>query len=86
MKFEKEGLAGSYDERNDILYIYYKGRDYSYGTEDPDGFVTFRSIDGDQLTGYLIYSFKDKISRGALDASQLDLVFKVAIDKLAEEL
>ena len=36
MKFEKEGLAGSYDERNDILYISYKDRDYSYGTEDPD--------------------------------------------------
>lgn len=86
MKFEKEGLAGSYDERNDILYIYYKGRDYSYGTEDPDGFVTFRSIADDSLTGYLIYGFKDKIGSGVIDISKCDLVFKVAIDKLAEEL
>lgn len=86
MRFEKEGLAGSYDEKNDILYIYYKGRDYSYGTEDPEDFVTFRSIEDDSLTGYLIYGFKDKVNRGVIDISKFDLVFKVAIDKLAEEL
>lgn len=86
MKFEKEGLVGSYDERNDILYIYYKNREYSYGTEDPDDFVTFRSINNNKLTGYLIYGFKDKVSKGILDISKLDLVFKVAIDKLTEEL
>ena len=86
MKFEKDGLAGSYDERNDILYIYYKGKDYSYGTEEPDDFVTFRSINDDRLTGYLIYGFKDKVSRGVIDTSRFDLVFKVTIDKLAKEL
>lgn len=86
MKIEKEGLAGSYDKKNDILYIYYKGREYSYGTEDSDDFVTFRSIVDDSLTGYLIYGFKDKISREVFDISKFDLVFKVAIDKLAEEL
>ena len=86
MKFEQNGLAGSYDEKNDILYIYYKGRDYSYGTEGPDDFVTFRSISDDRLTGYLIYGFKDKINRGVLDISQFDLVFKVTIDKLSNEL
>lgn len=86
MKFEKEGLLGSYDEKCDILYIYYKGRDYSYGTEDPDDFVTFRSISDDTLTGYLIYGFKDKISRGVIDISRFDLVFKVVVEKLAKEL
>ena len=86
MKFEKDGLAGSYDERNDILYIYYKGRDYSYGNEELDDFVTFRSITDDRLTGYLIYGFKDKVKRGVIDTSRFDLVFKVTIDKLAKEL
>lgn len=85
MRIEKDGLSGSYDEKNDILYIYYKGRDYSYGTEDPDDFVTFRSIEDDRLTGYLIYRFRDKVSRGVLDISKLDLVFKVAISKLMNE-
>lgn len=86
MKFDYDGLAGSYDEKNDILYIYYKGRDYSYGAESPDDFVTFRTINDNRLTGYLIYGFKDKVDRGALDISQFDLVFKVTIDKLSREL
>lgn len=85
MKFEKEGLAGSYDEKNDILYIYYKGRDYSYGTEDSDDFVTFRSINDNRLTGYLIYDFKDKVARGTLDISRFDLIFKAVINKLMNE-
>ena len=68
MKFEKERSASSYDKKNDILYLYYKGREYPYGIEDPDDFVTFRSIENDRLTGYLICGFKDKISRGVVDS------------------
>lgn len=83
MKFEKNNLSGSYDEKHDILYIYYKGRDYSYGTEDPDGVVTMRSISSDDVTGFLIYNFK---LRSDLDLKRFDLLFRLAIEELTKEL
>lgn len=82
MKFEKSGLAGSYDKKHDVLYIYYKGRDLSYGTEDPDGFVTMRSIETDKITGYLIYGFK----QNGVNLDQLDYVFRCVVKDLQEEL
>ena len=82
MKFKRSGLSGSYDEKQDILYIYYKGRDLSYGTEDPDGFVTMRSMETDRITGYLIYGFK----KNGMNLDQLDYVFRCAVEDLQTEL
>ena len=86
MRFDKNGLHGSYDPKFDILYIYYKGRSYSYGKELSDGFVVFKEIEGDKLSGYLIYDFKDKMSKGLIDISKFDLVFKVTIQELINEI
>ena len=83
MKFEKSGLFGSYDERHDILYIYYKNKELSYGTEDPEGVVTMRSIETDQVIGFLIYDFK---KRTDLDVSKFDLIFRCVIEELTKEL
>ena len=83
MKFEKSGLSGSYDEKNDILYIYYKGKDCSYGEEDPEGVVTMRSIETDKVTGFLIYDLR---KRTDLDIEKFDLVFRCVISELKTEI
>lgn len=82
MKFEKSGLSGSYDERHDVLYIYYRGRDPSYGTEDPDGFVMMKSMETDKITGYLIYEFK----KNGIGLDRLDYVFRCTVRELQAEL
>lgn len=86
MKFEKDSVFGSYDERHDILYIYYKGKDYSYGSEISDSIVIMRSLKTDQINGYIIYDFKHKVRNEVIDYNQFDLVFRVALKELTEEI
>ena len=86
MKFSKGILFGSYDAKYGILYLYYKGKNYSYGKEIQDGLVVLRSIETDEVVGYLIYDFKEKVEKGELDLEQFDLVFKVTLKELAKEI
>lgn len=86
MKFEKDSIFGSYDERHDILYIYYKGKDYSYGSEIFDDVVIMRSLETDQINGYIVYDFKYKSRNEAIDFDQFDLVFRIVLKELTEEI
>ena len=86
MRFEQDGLFGSYDEQHDVLYIYYKGRKHSYGKEHPEGIITFKTINSDELSGYLIYDFKKRSAAGELDISSLDYLFRIVVDKLSKKL
>ena len=85
MKFTKGTLFGSYDTKYDILYLYYKGKSYCYGDEVQDGLVVLKSMETDAIVGFLIYDFKEKVSRGELNFEQFDLVFRVSLKELAKE-
>ena len=86
MKFEKNGLQGSYDKKHDILYIYLKGRDPSYATEELNGLITMRSIETEHVTGYLVYDFEKKVREGSLYGGTFDYIFRCAIKELQKEL
>lgn len=44
-----------YDKIYDILYITLSDQD-AYGHEEPDGFVTHRSMVTDEITGFTIFN------------------------------
>jgi len=66
-------ITTSYDEKFDILYARYSGAAHSYGEEEPDGIVTFRSIANDTITGEAIYNFQEKMTNGVLNLAELPI-------------
>lgn len=71
MRFSFDNISGSYDERHDTIYIYKRGKDYSYGTEETDGIVVFKSIESDEITGIIIYDFKKRVNSNSLNVNNL---------------
>lgn len=48
-------MVVNYDEQNDVLYVKIASTDNSYGTESPDGIVTLRDVNTDEITGFTIF-------------------------------
>ena len=69
MRFTREDIGGSYDEKEDILYVCKKGTSYSYANEEPKGLVTFRSMETDEVTGIIVYDFLKKLTGNEIDIS-----------------
>lgn len=85
MRFLEGNLSWSYDEHFDILYISAKGRDYSYGEDQDNGIVVFRSIETGAFTGYIIYDFIKNYDTKQLDLTVLDEEYRKLAEKLAEK-
>ena len=66
-------LKTNYDAKFDILYARYSGAGHSYGEEEPDGIVTFRSIAEDTVTGEAIYGFQKRLENGTLNLDELPI-------------
>lgn len=66
-----EDISGSYDERHDVLYVCKQDKGYSYGTDDNNGLVTFRSMETDEVTGIIVYDFLKKFTSNEIDISAL---------------
>lgn len=71
MRFTREDITGSYDEKEDVMYVCKKGASYSYANEDDNGFVTFRSMETDDVTGIIVYDFLKKLTSNEIDISAL---------------
>lgn len=71
MRFTREDIGGSYDEKEDVLYVCRKDTSYSYANEDSDGLVTFRSMETDEVTGIIVYDFLKKLTSNEIDISAL---------------
>lgn len=71
MRFTRYNIAGSYDEKSDVLYVCKKGKNYSYICEKPEGIVTFRSMETDEVTGIIVYDFLKKFTSNEIDISAL---------------
>lgn len=50
----------NYDEENDVLYVGLKDRNNSYG-DDIDDLIVLRDMDTDEITGFTILDFSEKI-------------------------
>lgn len=68
-----QALTTNYDEKFDILYARYSGMGHSYGEEEPDGIVTFRSIADESITGEAIYGFQRRLADGTLNLEELPI-------------
>lgn len=50
-----DSMVVNCDEQNGVLYVKFAPTDNSYGTESPDGIVTLRDMDTDEITGFTIF-------------------------------
>ena len=71
MRFTREDISGSYDEKEDVLYVCRKGASYSYANEDINALVTFRSTETDEVTGIIVYDFLKKLTSNEINISAL---------------
>lgn len=86
MRFLKQEFSGSYDEKFDILYVYRRGRDNSYATEEGDGLVVFRSMETSAITGMIVYNFLKKLTEKEIDLDNLPIDIHSFVEELSKEL
>lgn len=86
MRFSREDFSGSYDAKCDVLYTCKKGKDYSYIIEKPEGFITFRSMQSDSVTGVIVYDFLKKLTGKEVDLSVLPEDVRSFIEEFAKKL
>lgn len=86
MRFLKQEFSGSYDEKFDILYVYRRGRDHSYATEEGDGFVVFRSMETSAVIGMIVYDFLKKLTEKKIDLDNLPIDIHSFVEELSKEL
>lgn len=86
MRFLKQDFSGSYDERFDILYVYKRGKDYSYASEESDGMVIFRSMETSAVTGMIVHDFLKKLAEKEIDLDNLPIDIHSFVEELSKEL
>lgn len=86
MRFTREDIGGSYDEKEDILYVCKKGASYSYANEEPKGLVTFRSMETDEVTGIIVYDFLKKLTSNDIDISALPFDVHDFVDEFIKKI
>ena len=63
----------NYDKQFDILYVSTESAGSSYGDESTDGLVVFRDLFTEDITGIIIFSFKEKQENGTLPPLPIDI-------------
>lgn len=86
MKFIKQDFSGSYDERFDILYVYKRGNDYSYASEESEGMVIFRNMETSAVTGMIVYDLLKKLTEKEIDLDNLPIDIHSFVEELSKEL
>jgi uncharacterized protein YuzE len=56
----------NYDNKNDILYLAFADKSYSYGDEDDNGCVIMKDFGSDEITGVTIFDFMSKYNKNQL--------------------
>ena len=70
-------LAINYDRKYDILYVDIPSAEPKYGEAGDNGIVTFLGLETDNVLGFFVENFKDKLSKHQLDSRELPIQMNI---------
>ena len=73
-------LNYNYDDANDILYVAFANKSFSYGDEIIDGCVIMKDFDSNKITGFTIFDFMDKYKTNRLPILELPVKINYSVD------